>query len=282
MLNNICPKYIINNQVTSALIEDSLTFPDYTAALVNNVITTATIITRQNMTLCGTEWVNQAFLNCDKNANISWAYKDGDKITAGSLLCEITANAREMLTAERTALNFLQLLSATATITSQYVEKTRVYNTKIMDTRKTIPGLRLSQKYAVVVGGGFNQRIGLYDGVLIKENHITGCGGISNALNKAFKDTPPHIPIQIEVETFEQLVEAMNSDAKLILLDNMTTSQIKKCVDYVKDKAQLEASGNINLDNVLDYAQTGVHRISIGSLTKNIAAIDLSMRISLK
>lgn len=279
MLNNICPQHIIINQVSNALIEDALTFPDYTALLVNDKTVTATIITREEMVLCGIQWANSAFLSCDNNALISWNYKDGDKIKANSILCEITCNSRSILTAERTALNFLQLLSATATITSQYVEKISGYNTKIMDTRKTIPGLRLAQKYAVVTGGGFNQRFGLYDGVLIKENHIASCGSINNALKNAFGTTPPHIPIQIEVENFEQLVEAIKNNATLILLDNMSIADIQKCVKYVSEKAELEASGNINLENVVEYAQTGVHRISIGSLTKNIKAIDLSMRI---
>lgn len=279
MHNNICPQHIINNQVSDALIEDTLTFPDYTALLVDDKTITATIVTREDMVLCGIQWANSAFLSCDNNALISWNYKDGDKIKANSILCRITCNSRSVLTAERTALNFIQLLSATATITSQYVEKISGYTTKIMDTRKTIPGLRLAQKYAVVTGGGFSQRFGLYDGVLIKENHIASCGGISNALKTAFSITPSHIPIQIEVENFEQLVEAIENKAKLILLDNMCIADIKRCVDYVAEKAELEASGNINLENLVEYAQTGVHRISIGSLTKNIKAIDLSMRI---
>lgn len=273
-----CPPHIINHQVSTALMEDALVFPDYTAALVANDIIYATIITRNEMVLCGTEWANQTFLTCNRNIVVSWYYKDGNTVPQGEALCHIAGNARDILTAERTALNFLQLLSATATTTSLYVKKINGYNCKIMDTRKTIPGLRLAQKYAVRVGGGNNQRIGLYDGVLIKENHIVSCGGIKNALNNAFKNTPAHIPIQIEVENFQQLVEAVENNAKLILLDNMTPKQINQCVDYVADTVELEASGNINLENIVSYAQTGVHRISIGSLTKNIKAIDLSLK----
>jgi nicotinate-nucleotide pyrophosphorylase (carboxylating) len=164
--------------------------------------------------------------------------------------------------------------------TKAYVDKVQGTGVSIMDTRKTIPGLRLAQKYAVTAGGGYNQRMGLYDGVLIKENHIAACGGVAKAIKKAFDIVPNHIPIQIEVETFSQLKFALNNGAKLILLDNMTLEKIKKCVEYNNGNAKLEISGDINLDNVLDYAKTGVDRISIGSLTKHIQAINLSMRIN--
>ncbi|MBY0379466.1 MAG: carboxylating nicotinate-nucleotide diphosphorylase [Burkholderiales bacterium] len=271
---------MINHQVTNALLEDTLGFKDYTANLIDNKVVTATITTRENMVLCGSQWVEQTLINCDKDTVIVWYVKEGDYVNANTILCQITALADSLLTAERTALNFLQLLSATATHTAKYVEKIKHYPTQVMDTRKTIPGLRIAQKYAVTVGGGYNQRIGLYDGVLIKENHIASCGGIKNALQSAFANTPKHLPIQIEVETFEQLIEAISNGATLILLDNMTPTQIKHCVEYVGDKATLEASGNITLDNIESYAQTGVHRISIGGLTKNIQAIDLTMRIT--
>jgi nicotinate-nucleotide pyrophosphorylase (carboxylating) len=278
-MNKICPQHIINLEVSQALFEDTTTFPDYTANLLIDKIITATIVTRQEMVLCGIAWVNQSFLTLDEKAIITWNYADSDLVLKDSILCKITAHASSILTAERTALNFLQLLSATATITHQYVKQVSSTKVKIMDTRKTIPGLRLAQKYAVTVGGGHNQRIGLYDGVLIKENHIAALGSIKNVLSKAYTETPKHIPIQIEVENFEQLVEAIENGAKLILLDNMSPSQIKKCVEYTNKRAILEASGNINLDTILEYAQTGVDRISIGGLTKNINAIDLSLRI---
>lgn len=279
MTQKICPQHIINFQVANALYEDALTFPDYTANLVENKIVSATITAKENLVLCGCEWVNQAFLTQDQNATIIWNYKDGDIIDSGSVICQIVANAMSILTAERTALNFLQTLSGTATTVMQYVKRTSSTKVKIMDTRKTIPGLRLAQKYAVSVAGGVNQRTGLYDGVLIKENHIASCGGIKEVLAQAFAKTPQHIPIQIEVENTTQLKEALDNGAKLILLDNMTPTQIKECVILTNNMAELEASGNINLDNILEYAQTGVDRISIGGLTKNVTAIDLSLRI---
>jgi nicotinate-nucleotide pyrophosphorylase (carboxylating) len=281
--NNICSLQVIKQQVTLALLEDTGVGVDYTGELIEPKVVSATIITRQDMVLCGEAWVNEAFLSCDPQSQITWYYTDGDRVKQGSVLCQITGLSRSLLTAERTALNFLQCLSATATVVASYVARLNGYATKLMDTRKTIPGLRLAQKYAVTVGGGYNQRYGLYDGVLIKENHIASSGGIKEVLTKAHQLLPSNIPIQIEVESFGQLELAINCGAKLILLDNMSLQQIKQCVDYaasVDSGIELEASGNINLNNVLDYAKTGVQRISIGALTKNILAIDLSMRIT--
>lgn len=274
------PDYLIANQVSNALSEDLQGSVDFTAELIDSSKQKkAYITTNQDMLLCGTQWANYAFNLVDSYVEIKWYYKEGEKVKANQKLCEISGNARSMLTAERTALNFLQTLSATATVTRAYVDKVKGTMTQIMDTRKTIPGLRLAQKYAVTVGGGVNQRIGLFDGVLIKENHIIAHGSISKVLSRAFDITPVHIPIQIEIETFDQLKEAVTSGAKLILLDNMDLDMIKKCVEYCIDKpVELEVSGNVNLSNVLDYAKTGVHRISIGAITKNISAIDLSMR----
>ncbi len=275
----ICPQHIINLQVSNALYEDSLVFPDYTANLVEDNIVSATITAKEGLILCGKQWVNQAFLTSDKCATILWNFNDGDSIKSGTIICQIVAKARSILTSERTALNFLQTLSGTATTVKKYVDATASTKVKIMDTRKTIPGLRYAQKYAVSTAGGYNQRVGLYDGVLIKENHIASCGGIKKALQQAFLNTPKHIPIQIEVENTAQLSEALDNGAKLILLDNMNPTQIKECVSITNGRAELEASGNIDLTNVLEYAQTGVNRISIGGLTKNITAIDLSLRI---
>ena len=277
----ICPINVIARQVSDSLNEDLSIGGDKTAGLIrSNHSIAAMIKTNENMVMCGCEWVNMAFHICDPTIKISWHVYDGDVVAAGTPICEIIGNARAILTAERTALNFVQTLSATATIVRQYAVIVADTQVKIMDTRKTIPGLRLAQKYAVTVGGGYNQRIGLYDGVLIKENHIMACGGITSVLSQAFASIPKNIPIQIEVEHFEQLVEAIDAGAQNILLDNMSLEQIKECVEYTNGRAELEVSGNINLENVLEYANTGVDRISIGALTKNVRAIDLSLRVA--
>ena len=274
------PYYLINKLVAEALAEDLNNTPDWTANLISKESTAKAIIkTNQDMVICGIQFVETALRQTTPNHKISWLVNEGDSVKAGTQLCSIEGNARGLLTAERTALNFLQTLSATATITREYVTAIDNLDTKIMDTRKTIPGLRYAQKYAVSVGGGHNQRIGLFDGVLIKENHIIAHGGIEAVLEHAFKVTPAHIPIQIEVENFNELKQAVAHGAKLILLDNMSTAEIFECVSYCKDKdVILEVSGNVNLANLKDYALCGVDRISIGSLTKNIQAIDLSMR----
>lgn len=274
------PDYLINKLVAEALAEDLNNTPDWTANLISKESTAKAIIkTNQDMVICGVQFVETALRQTTPNHKISWLVNEGDSVKAGTQLCSIEGNARGLLTAERTALNFLQTLSATATITREYVTAIANLDTQIMDTRKTIPGLRYAQKCAVLVGGGHNQRIGLFDGVLIKENHIIAHGGIEAVLEHAFKVTPAHIPIQIEVENFNELKQAVAHGAKLILLDNMSTAEISECVNYSKDKdVILEVSGNVSLSNVKDYALCGVDRISIGSLTKNIQAIDLSMR----
>lgn len=275
-MNNI----IIAKNVADALIEDGANISDWTSNLIaSDSIITAIILTREDMVLCGCQWANLAFKLCDENIKINWNMKEGIFVPKNTELCTIQGMAHGVLTAERTAINFIQTLSATATLVSAYTTLVKDTKVKIMDTRKTIPGLRLAQKYAITIGGGYNQRFGLYDGVLIKENHITACGGIKEAIVKAFSVTPSHIPIQIEVERFEQLQEALSAGAKLILLDNMSLELIKKCIEYTNGRAELEASGNINMENVRDYALIGVDRISIGALTKNIKAIDISMRI---
>lgn len=279
-MNHLLPDYLINKLVAEALAEDLNNTPDWTANLISKDSTAKAIIkTNQDMVICGIKFVETALRQTTFDHKISWLVNEGDSIKAGTQLCTIEGNARGLLTAERTALNFLQTLSATATITREYVKAIANLDTQIMDTRKTIPGLRYAQKYAVQVGGGYNQRIGLFDGVLIKENHIIAHGGIGAVLEHAFKITPAHIPIQIEVENFTELKQAVAHGAKLILLDNMSTAEIFECVSYCNDKdVILEVSGNVNLANVKDYALCGVNRISIGSLTKNIQAIDLSMR----
>ena len=240
----------------------------------------ATVITRQDAVLCGTQWFDGCFKALDPDCTINWLVRDGDAIKASQTLCEIRGNARAMLTAERAALNFLQTLSATATLTRCYVEAVAGTRAKIMDTRKTLPGLRMAQKYAVKTGGGHNQRIGLFDGILIKENHIMAAGSIRAALEAAFHLTPVDVTVQIEVENKGQLREALNAGAKLILLDNFDLDGMRAAVAFTAGRAELEASGGINLDTLHAIAETGVDRISIGGLTKNIQAVDFSMRFA--
>jgi nicotinate-nucleotide pyrophosphorylase (carboxylating) len=265
-----------------AALEEDMGSGDLTALLIaENAQARATVITREAAVLCGTLWFEDCFLTLDPNCRITWKALEGALVEAGQTLCEIQGNARAMLSAERPALNFLQTLSAVATQTRHYVEATSGTQAKIMDTRKTLPGLRLAQKHAVKVGGGHNQRIGLFDGVLIKENHIAAAGGIGKVLEHAFQITPPGLSIQIEVETLEQLDEALNAGAQLILLDNFSLADMRLAVGHAAKRAELEASGGITLENVRLVAETGVDRISIGALTKDIKAVDLSMRIHL-
>ncbi len=268
----------IRANVLTALVEDRHGI-DLTAQLIpEQAQASASVISREAAVLCGTSWFDECFGNLDPNCKINWLVQEGELASPNQTLCEIRGNARAMLTAERPALNFLQTLSATATQTRRYVDAVAGTEAKIMDTRKTLPGLRMAQKYAVTVGGGHNQRIGLFDGVLIKENHIAAAGSISAVLGHAFQITPAGIPIQIEVETLEQLEEALNAGAKLILLDNFSVADMRRAVLQTNGRAELEASGGITLENVRSFAGTGVHRISIGALTKDVKAIDLSMR----
>jgi nicotinate-nucleotide pyrophosphorylase (carboxylating) len=231
--------------------------------------------------LCGTLWFEECFLTLDPDCRIEWKLKEGERANANQPLCEIHGDARALLSAERPALNFLQTLSAVATVTRRYVEAAQGHKAKIMDTRKTLPGLRHAQKYAVTVGGGHNQRTGLFDGVLIKENHIAAAGGIGKVMELAFQVTPPHIPIQIEVESMAELDEALLAGAQLILLDNFSVADMQRAVEHAAGRAELEASGGITLENIPLIAATGVDRISIGALTKDVKAIDLSMRVQL-
>ena len=271
----------IRANVRTALDED-IGSGDLTAQLIaEHAQAHATVITREAAVLCGTLWFEECFLTLDPDCRISWNLREGDLAEAGQTLCEIHGNARAMLSAERPALNFLQSLSAVATQTRRYVDAIRGTAARIMDTRKTLPGLRMAQKHAVRVGGGHNQRIGLFDGVLIKENHIAAAGGIGKVLEQAFRITPPNTSIQIEVETLAQLDEALNAGARLVLLDNFSLADMRLAVGHAAKRAELEASGGITLENVRLVAETGVDRISIGALTKDIKAIDLSMRMSL-
>ena len=269
---------LVSANVALALAEDIGT-GDLTAALIPAAQQAqATIVSRENAIICGIDWVNACFKSCDENINIIWRVNEGEKIASNQVLCDISGNARAILTAERCALNFLQTLSAVATQTREYVEAIANTKAQILDTRKTLPGLRLAQKYAVTVGGGANQRLALYDGILIKENHIAAAGSIHAALSHALQ-LNKNVSIQIEVENLDELQQALNAGAASILLDNFSLADMQQAVSITNQRALLEASGNVSMHTVLNIAQTGVDRISIGSLTKNIRAIDLSLRI---
>lgn len=246
----------------------------------------ATIISREDAIICGQDWFAACVKSLDFNCKITWHVAEGDRVKPNQILCEIAGNARALLSAERSALNFLQSLSAVATQTREYVDAISGTNALICDTRKTLPGLRLAQKYAVTVGGGANQRLALYDGILIKENHIAAAEGIAPALQAAYllaARAGKMITVQIEVESLNELSQALAAGANSILLDNFSLGDMIEAViinsQSKHGRALLEASGNVNLQTVRQIAETGVDRISIGSLTKNIRAIDLSMRL---
>lgn len=276
---------LVTAQVQTALDEDIGT-GDLTVQLVPATqIAKANIIVREAAIICGMDWVNACFKLIDANISIKWLITEGERVIANQVLCEITGSARSLLTAERCALNFMQTLSATATETRKYVDAIAGTNAQILDTRKTIPNLRLAQKYAVTVGGGHNQRLALYDGILIKENHIAAAGGIKPVMQQALSIKTQWLnankSIQIEVESLDQLREALNSGASSVLLDNFSTVLLSEAVRLNKNasnSAVLEASGGITLNNVREIALTGVDRISVGSLTKNLQAIDLTLR----
>jgi len=268
----------IERNVTAALEED-MGGGDLTAMLIaEGTLASAQIICRVDAVLCGTPWFDACFRRLDPAVAIAWNACDGDRLAAGSVLCRIEGHARALLTGERTALNFLQLLSAVATTARSYVDAVRGTGASIVDTRKTVPGLRLAQKYAVRAGGGANHRIGLYDGILVKENHIAACGGVARALQRARELASAAAFVQVEVETLAQLEEALAAGAKMVLLDNFDLAGMRAAVGVNARRAQLEASGGITLQNVRAIAETGVDRISIGALTKDIKAVDLSMR----
>lgn len=272
----------ISNNVKQALAEDIGT-GDLTASLVPyEKKLEARIVSREDTILCGTRWFEACFLQLVPDTVIHWFAKDGETIYAEQKICEVKGDARTLLTAERTALNFLQTLSAVAALTRRYVDAISGSSAVIVDTRKTLPGLRFAQKYAVKCGGGVNHRFGLYDGILIKENHIIAAGGIEQALMRAKKIASSTIFIQIEVETLDELRVALKAGVEMVLLDNFSLNHLREAVivtrQLVGEHAVLEASGNITLENVSAVADTGVDRISIGSLTKDIKAVDLSMR----
>lgn len=270
------------NNVSQALAED-LRQGDLTANLIaEDAQLHAKVICRESAVLCGQAWFNEVFHQLDPQISVHWFANDGDRLAPNQTLCELRGNARALLTGERTALNFLQTLSATATITAQYVAAMgNIGDTKtqLLDTRKTIPGLRLAQKYAVFCGGGCNHRQGLYDAILIKENHIHACGGISAAIKQA-QTQQPGISIEVEAENLTEVTEALTAGADIIMLDNFSREDIQAAVALNQGKAKLEVSGNVELAQLAELAQLGVDYISTGAITKHIQAIDLSMRFS--
>ncbi|KOR31402.1 nicotinate-nucleotide pyrophosphorylase [Achromatium sp. WMS2] len=272
---------IIANHVHMALSED-LGTGDLTANLIpKSAQSIATITCRDPMIVCGIPWVEMVFRKLDNNINLNWTIQDGSPANPETILCTISGNTQAILTGERTALNFLQTLSATATAVNKYVNAVTGTGVRILDTRKTLPGLRVAQKYAVRCGGGYNHRHGLFDMILIKENHIQAAGSIANALKIAAQHAPID-NIEIEVETIAELSQALTAGAKRILLDDFSLNQLQVAVAENKShntQARLEASGGVNLDTVRAIAATGVDDISSGDITKNIRAIDLSLRI---
>ncbi|MDD2407412.1 MAG: carboxylating nicotinate-nucleotide diphosphorylase [Tepidiphilus sp.] len=269
----------VQRNVAQALAEDVGT-GDLTARLIEaEARVRARVISREAAVLCGQPWFEATLRVLDPSASFTWHAAEGAEVAPEQTLCEVEANARALLTTERTALNFLQLLSGTATTTRAYVRAVEGTRARIVDTRKTVPGLRLAQKYAVHVGGGTNHRLGLYDGILIKENHIIAAGGIRQALARAQAMEAAHAFIQVEVETLDELAEALEAGAQMILLDNMTLEQMKEAVWINAGRAELEVSGGVDLDQVRAIAETGVDRISIGKLTKDVRAVDLSLRL---
>lgn len=253
---------------------------DLTANIIPEAVRAeATVITREAMVLCGQAWFEAVFKQLSDDVHLDWRVKEGDDANPGDILCQITGSARALLTGERTALNLLQTLSATATVARRYADAVAGTGCKVLDTRKTVPGLRSAQKYAVACGGCHNHRMGLYDGVLIKENHIIAAGSITQAVKIARQQTS--MPVEVEVENLAQFQEASAARPDRIMLDNFSLEDMKAAVALNGKRIELEASGNISLENIRAVAETGVDYISIGALTKNIKAIDLSMRINL-
>lgn len=240
---------------------------------------TATIISREDMILAGQPWVNALIAAFDSSVQITWLKNDGDLVFANETIFKLAGSARSLLTVERPALNFVQTLSAVATKTAEYVKQLDGLNTKLLDTRKTLPGLRIAQKYAVAVGGGQNHRLGLFDAFLIKENHIMAAGGIAQAIAKAHQIAPGK-PVEVEVETWAELDQALEAQADIVMLDNFSQQQMIDAVQHVAGRCKLEASGNITIVNLREVATTGVDYISMGVLTKDVKAVDLSMRFN--
>lgn len=277
------PKFIaedIPKCVARALAED-VGSGDISAQLIDaNQLATGTVISREKALICGRPWVDEVFFQLDSSIVIDWHISEGDWVSENQTLFSISGNARVLLTGERCALNFLQTLSGTATTARQYANLATNSQIRILDTRKTVPGLRLAQKYAISVGGCMNHRIGLYDAFLIKENHIIACGGIANAVNKA-KQMSPDKEIEVEVESLDELKQAVSAGADRVMLDNFAREQIMQIKAIDLGNTKIEVSGNVTEHSLSQYLDTPIDFISSGSLTKNIQAIDLSMRLSL-
>ena len=267
----------IQATVARALAEDIGT-GDVTAGLIPaDKQASATVISREDATLCGVAWFNEVFRQLDPAVQIDWQYQDGDRVEANALLCSLRGSARSILSGERAALNFLQTLSATATATRRYVDLDAHTQCRILDTRKTLPGLRTAQKYAVLCGGGSNHRIGLYDRVLIKENHIMAAGSITAAIQQA-RQLHPGILVEVETENLQELAEASAAQADIIMLDEYSLDAMREAVRVTAGKIPLEASGGVSPETLVAIAETGVDFVSIGGITKHVRAVDLSMR----
>lgn len=274
------PRDSIEGDVRRALAED-IGSGDVTADLLpSGASARARVITREAAVLCGTAWFDECFRQIDAGVRVEWSVMDGSRVAAGVQLCRIEGAARSLVTAERTALNFLQTLSGTATATAAYVDAVRDTRTVVLDTRKTLPGLRLAQKYAVRIGGAQNHRIGLFDAILIKENHIAAAGSIAAAVQRA-RALHPGLLVETEVETFAELREALDAGADRIMLDEFELHELVQAVAEVGGRVPLEVSGSVALDRVRAIAETGVDYVSIGALTKHVRAVDLSMRIEI-
>ena len=278
----IIPDAPVDMDEIARFIHEDLGSTDLTALIVPaTTLAEASVLTRVDMVLCGGPWFEAVFALLDPTVHINWLVDEGDQVSANELICKLTGPARSLLTGERTALNLLQTLSGTATLSRRYAQETEGTGLVVLDTRKTIPGLRNAQKYAVRCGGCSNHRFGLYDGILIKENHITSAGSIGLAVRKAM-ELNTHVPIEIEVETLDELTQALDAGANRIMLDNFDLDMMRKAVTLNAGRAKLEVSGNVSLEKIKAIAATGVDYVSVGALTKNVKAIDLSMRITLR
>jgi len=273
------PHSYIEESVHTALTED-IGSGDVTAKLIpEDDFSLATVISREAATICGVDWFEEVFAQLDSQVFIEWDVDDGEQVEPGQQICSLSGSTRALLTGERSALNFLQTLSATATRAAEFSAAVKDTNAKVLDTRKTLPGLRMAQKYAVHCGGAHNHRVGLYDAILIKENHILAAGGIFEAVQAA-RFHSPELMVEVEVENLDELQLALDADVERIMLDNFDLDLLKQAVKLTNKKTELEASGNVTLDTIHAIALTGVDYISTGALTKDIKAIDLSMRFS--
>jgi len=274
------PSELIQADVERAFAED-IGAGDATAELLPaNATASAALTCREDAVMAGIDWFNACFRRLDPQVQIEWTVRDGDRVAAGSVICRLRGKARALVTAERSALNFLQLLSGTATATAAHVAAVAGTEVRVLDTRKTVPGLRLAQKYAVRCGGGHNHRVGLYDAILVKENHIIAAGSIKAAAEAA-RRLHPKLLLEIEVENLDELQQALDAGADRIMLDNFTLPLMREAVSIAKGRAELEISGNVDLSTIGEYASTGVDFISVGALTKHVRAVDLSLRLKL-